>query len=629
MPGPSTDPSHPKPKKLVRLVAVLPDVWALVRPRRWLLALGFVLMLVNRVAGLVLPASTKFVFDDVITGKRMALLVPLVLAVTAATMVQAGTSFALTQLLSKAAQRLIAEMRERVQRHVIRLRIAFFDATKTGALISRIMSDVEGIRNLIGTGMVDLAGGLVSAVLVFVLMLRISVIMTALTVGFLSVFVAALYFAFGRLRPIFRERGAIQADVTGRLGETLGGIRVVKGYHREAEESGVFARGVHRLLDNILRTLNAMAFMGLSGALLTGLVGATIMFVGARQVLAGNMTAGDLVAYTMYLGFLIAPIMQIVAVGTQITEALAGLERTHELLDEPPEDADPERTIAPPDLRGEITFEHVSFAYEPGKPVLRDISFAARPGAVTALVGPSGGGKSTLIGLVAAFHVPTHGRILADEHDLAHVDLAAYRRRLGVVLQDNFLFDGTIRDNVAFSRPDAPHHDILAACRTARVDEFVDRFAQGYETVVGERGVKLSGGQRQRVAIARAILADPRILILDEATSSLDSESEAYIQQGLAHLMLGRTTFVIAHRLSTIRRADQILVIEDGRIVERGTHQDLFDRRGRYFEMYTKQHGVEANLFLAPGEGDRIPEAEVVTEGAVRPPAPSPWSPPV
>jgi ABC-type multidrug transport system fused ATPase/permease subunit len=629
MPGQPTDPSKPKSSKLTRLLAVLPDVWVLVRPRRGLLALGFVLMLVNRVAGLVLPASTKFVFDDVISGKRTQLLVPLVLAVTAATMVQAGTSFALTQLLSKAAQRLIAEMRERVQRHVVRLRIAFFDATKTGALISRIMSDVEGVRNLIGTGMVDLAGGLVSAFLVFILMLRISVVMTGLTVGFLAVFVGALYFAFGKLRPIFRERGAIQAEVTGRLGETLGGIRVVKGYHREAEESGVFARGVRRLLDNILRTLNAMAFMSLSGAMLTGLVGATIMLVGARQVLAGAMTAGDLVAYTMYLGFLVAPIMQIVAVGTQLTEAMAGLERTRELLSERPEDDDPLRTIVPGDLRGEITFERVSFAYEPGKPVLHDISFTARPGTVTALVGPSGGGKSTLIGLVAAFHVPTQGGIRVDADDLAHVDLATYRLRLGVVLQDNFLFDGTIRDNVAFSRPDATDADVVTACRIARVDEFVDRFADGYQTVVGERGVKLSGGQRQRVAIARAILADPRILILDEATSSLDSESEAYIQQGLAHLMKGRTTFVIAHRLSTIRRADQILVLEDGRVVERGTHQGLFDARGRYFEMYTRQHGVEANLFLAPGEGDRVPEAEPVAGGAARSPTPSPWAPPV
>ena len=629
MPGQPTDPSKPKSSKLTRLVAVLPDVWTLIRPRRGLLALGFVLMLINRVAGLVLPASSKFVFDDVISGKRTQLLVPLVLAVTGATMVQAGTSFALTQLLSKAAQRLIAEMRERVQRHVVRLRIAFFDATKSGALISRIMSDVEGVRNLIGTGMVDLAGGLVSAFLVFFLMLRISVVMTGLTVGFLAVFVGALYVAFGKLRPIFRERGAIQADVTGRLGETLGGIRVVKGYHREAEEAGVFAGGVRRLLDNILRTLNAMAFMGLSGSLLTGLVGATIMLVGARQVMAGAMTAGDLVAYTMYLGFLVAPIMQIVAVGTQLTEAFAGLERTRELLSERPEDDDPLRTIVPSELRGEITFERVSFAYEPGKPVLHEISFAARPGTVTALVGPSGGGKSTLIGLVAAFHVPTHGRILVDADDLAHVDLAAYRRRLGVVLQDNFLFDGTIRDNVAFSRPDATDAEVVTACRTARVDEFVDRFADGYQTVVGERGVKLSGGQRQRVAIARAILADPRILILDEATSSLDSESEAYIQQGLAHLMHGRTTFVIAHRLSTIRRADQILVLEDGRIVERGTHQDLFDARGRYFEMYTKQHGVEANLFLAPGEGDRVPETEAAAESGTRAPTPSPWAPPV
>jgi ABC-type multidrug transport system fused ATPase/permease subunit len=629
MPGPVTHPSQPQPKKLNRLMAVLPDVWALVWPRRRLLVAGLGLMLVNRVAALALPGSAKFVIDNVILRKQTRLLVPLVLGVTLATAIQAATSFGLTQLLSKAAQRLIAEMRERVARHVVRLRISFFDATKTGALISRVMSDVEGIRNLIGTGMVDLSGGLVSALLAFVIMLRISPVMTGMTVGFLAVFVGALYFAFGKLRPIFRERSVIQAEVTGRLAETLGGIRVVKGYHREAEESSVFAAGVLRLLTNILRTLNAMAFMGLSGSLLTGLVGATIMFVGARQVLAGAMTPGDLVTYTIFLGFLVAPIVQIVSVGTQLTEALAGLERTHELLSERPEDADPLRTLTPEDIRGEVRFERVFFEYEAGKPVLKDITFTASPGTVTALVGPSGGGKSTLIGLVAAFHVPVRGRIMVDENDLSHIDLAAYRRRLGVVLQDTFLFDGTVRDNVAFSKPGATDDEIRAACRLARVDEFVERFDDGYATIVGERGVKLSGGQRQRVAIARAILADPRVLILDEATSSLDSESEAYIQAGLAHLMLGRTTFVIAHRLSTIRRADQILVIEEGRIVERGTHEELLERRSRYFDMYTKQHGVEANLFLAPGEGDRIPESEAATEGIGLPRPATPWTPPI
>jgi subfamily B ATP-binding cassette protein MsbA len=458
--------------------------------------------------------------------------------------------------------------------------------------------------------MVELAGGILSATLALVMMVRISPIMTGLAVVLLAVFVVALYFAFGTLRPIFRQRSILNAEVTGRLAETLGGIRVIKGYHREAEESSVFSGGVKRLLDNILKTLTAMAFMGLSGSLLTGLVGATVIYVGARQVLAGTMTAGDLFSYTAFLAFLVAPIIQIVSVGTQITEALAGLERTRELLNERREDDDPRRTVVPGDIRGQVAFQGVSFEYEPGKPVLKDISLEAHPGTVTALVGPSGAGKSTLIGLVSAFYVPTRGEIQVDGVDLSTIGLAAYRSRLGVVLQDNFLFDGTIRDNVAFSRPDAPDADIQEACRVARVDEFVERFEKRYDTVVGERGIKLSGGQRQRVAIARAILADPRILILDEATSSLDSESEAYIQEGLAHLMRGRTTFVIAHRLSTIRRADQILVLEDGEVVERGSHEELYARQGRYFEMYTKQHGLEANLFLAPGEGDEVPETD-------------------
>ncbi len=625
MPAPSGDANKAPTKKLTRLLAVLPDVWALVWPRRKLLAVGFGLMVVNRVSGLVLPASTKFVIDNVITKKQAQLLLPLVLLVTAATAIQATTSFALTQVLSKAAQRLIAEMREKVQRHVIRLRISFFDATKTGALVSRIMSDVEGIRNLIGTGMVELAGGILSATLALVIMVRISPVMTGLAVVLLAVFVVVLYFAFGTLRPIFRQRSILQAEVTGRLAETLGGIRVVKGYHREAEESWVFSGGVKRLLDNILKTLTAMAFMGLSGSLLTGLVGATVIYIGARQVLAGTMTLGELFTYTAFLAFLVAPIIQIVSVGTQLTEALAGLERTRELLNERREDDDPRRTAVPADIRGDVVFQRVSFEYEPGKVVLKDISLEAHPGTVTALVGPSGAGKSTLIGLVSAFHLPRQGRILVDGVDLSTIELAAYRSRLGVVLQDNFLFDGTIRENVAFSQPSAAEAAILEACRVARVDEFVERFDQRYDTVVGERGVKLSGGQRQRVAIARAILANPRILILDEATSSLDSESEAYIQEGLTHLMRGRTTFVIAHRLSTIRRADQILVLEDGEIAECGTHEALYAQHGRYFEMYTKQHGVEANLFLAPGEGDKVPEPEDVPAPLGAPPAP--WVP--
>jgi len=602
-----------------RLRAVWPDVRELVWPRRGLLSLGLALMLVNRVAGLVLPGSTKFLIDDVVLSKRQDLLLPLVLLVAGATVVQGATSFALTQLLSKAAQRLIAELREKVQGHVGRLPLTYFDANKSGALVSRIMNDVEGIRNLIGTGLVELLGGLLSALLAFLLMLRISPMLTIVTLCFLALFVFLLYFAFGTLRPIFRERGRIQADVTGRLAESLGGIRVVKGYHKEESEAAVFSTGVRRLLGNVLKTLTTTSLMGLSGSVLLGLVGATVTFVGARQILAGQLTLGGLFTYTILLGFLVGPIFQIVSIGTQLTEAVAGLERTREVLRERPEDEDPHRIRVLADIRGEVVFDRVSFAYSGGRTVLEDVSFTAAPGTVTALVGPSGAGKSTLIGLVAAFHTPVSGVVRVDGVDLSTVRLDSYRTRLGVVLQDTFLFDGTIRENVAFSRPGASEAEVLGACRIARVDEFAEGFEKGYETIVGERGVKLSGGQRQRVAIARAILADPRILILDEATSSLDSESEAFIQEGLAHLMKGRTTFVIAHRLSTIRRADQILVLEEGRVGERGTHPSLFAARGRYFEMYTKQHDLVTNLFLAPGEGGEEPPAE---------PAPAPMRPP-
>ncbi|MBI3982585.1 MAG: ABC transporter ATP-binding protein [Gemmatimonadetes bacterium] len=595
----------PKPPNLKRLKSILPDVWALIWPRRYLLGLGFLLIVVNRVAGMVLPTSSKFLIDDVIGGRRVDLLLPLVLIVGSATLLQAGTSFALTHLLSKAAQRLIAELREKVMHHVIHLSVSYFDQNKTGALVSRIMSDVEGIRNLIGTGLVELAGGILSAALAVGIMFSISPTMTGLTALFLAGFVVALYFAFGKMRPVFRERGKINAEVTGRLTETLGGVRVVKGYRREEAESHVFHQGVLRLLNNVLKTLTAMSVMGLSGSLLIGLVGATVMWVGARQVLAGNMTLGGLFTYTILLGFLVAPVVQVVSIGTQLTEALAGLERTREVLSEKLEDADPDRRATLPDIVGNVVFETVSFAYDGDRMVLRDVSFTARAGTVTALVGPSGAGKSTLIGLVASFHRPSNGRVLVDGMDLSTVTFDSYRTRLGVVLQDTFLFDGTIRENVAFARPEAAEQNILTACRQARVDEFAESMEKKYDTIVGERGVKLSGGQRQRVAIARAILANPRILILDEATSSLDSESEALIQEALGYLMKGRTTFVIAHRLSTIRRADQILVLERGEIVERGTHASLYARQGRYYDMYTKQHGVEANLFLAPGEGEQ------------------------
>ena len=615
---PKPEAAKPKPDRSERLRALWPELEELVGPRRGLLAAGLVLIAINRVCGLVLPASTKFLIDDVIGRRRADLLAPLVGAVVAATFVQGVTSFGLTQMLSKAAQRLIAELRRKVQAHVGRLPIAYYDANKTGALVSRIMTDVEGVRNLVGTGLVELAGGLLTAVIALVLMLRISPGMTAVTLFSVIVFGFVLYRSFGTLRPIFRERGKINAEVTGRLTESLGGVRVVKGYHAEDREAAAFASGVGRLLANVLKTLTGLSILTLSSTVLLGIVGAAVMYVGARQILAGTLTVGGFFTYTMLLGFLVAPMFQVVSIGTQITEALAGLERTREVLRERPEDQDPNRTVALSTLRGEVVFEDVRFAYEPGKPVLLGLSFRSDPGTVTALVGPSGAGKSTIIGLVAAFHVPTSGRILVDGVSLATVRLETYRSQLGVVLQETFLFDGTIRENVAFSRPDATEAQVLEACRIARVDEFAESFPDGYDTVVGERGVKLSGGQRQRVSIARAILADPRILILDEATSSLDSESEALIQEGLSFLMRGRTTFVIAHRLSTIRRADQILVVEAGRIVERGTHGELYARRGRYREMYDRQHGLVTNLFLAPGEGGEpvAPETE--------PPVPSP-----
>jgi len=596
--------------------ALLPDVWFLLRPRRGLLAIGFVIMAVNRVAGLVLPASTKFLIDDVIGKRELQLLVPLVLAIVGATAVQGVSSYALTQLLSKAAQRLIAELRCQVQAHIGRLPVAYYDSNKTGVLVSRIMSDVEGVRNLIGTGLVEFVGGMLTATFASIILLRISVFMTVLACAILLSFGLFLRYSFKVIRPIFRARPKINAEVTGRLTESLGGVRVVKGYHAEGREATVFAAGVQRLLENVLKTLTATSLMSLSATTLLGMVSALIMFLGARQIVAGHMTLGTFVTYTIFLGLLVAPVFQIVMIGTQITEALAGLERTREVLRERPEDEDPARSLRLDHINGEVVFENVSFAYEAGKTVLSDMSFRSAPGTVTALVGPSGSGKSTMIGLVAAFYTPSAGRVLVDGIDLAKVRLDSYRSQLGVVMQETFLFDGTIRENVAFSRPDAGEEHILAACRIARVDEFAETFEKKHDTVVGERGVKLSGGQRQRVSIARAILADPRILILDEATSSLDSESEALIQEGLSYLMRGRTTFVIAHRLSTIRRADQILVVEAGHIIERGTHEQLYAAGGRYYELYTKQHGVAANLFLAPGEGDKVKEGGAEAEPA-------------
>jgi ABC-type multidrug transport system fused ATPase/permease subunit len=600
-------PAESKPSlkgKSAGLGHLLKEAWPFIRPQRVLLLFGLGLMAINRMAGLVLPASTKFLVDNVIGKRQIHMLAPLALAIVAATAVQGVTSFTLTQLLSKAAQRMIAQLRKQVQAHIGRLSISFHDANKTGTLVSRIMTDVEGLRNLMGTGLVELVGSLMTALFAFVVLLRISVFMTTLASIILVGFGLALNKAIGTIRPIFRARSKLNAEVSGRLTESLGGIRVVKGYHAEGREEEVFAGGVQRLLENVLKTLTATSVMSLSSTVLFGIVSALILYLGTTRIMAGTMTLGTFLTYVAFLAMLVAPVSQIVSIGTQLTEGMAGLERTSDILGERPEDLDPNRTVSIGKIVGEVAFENVDFSYAEGKQVLFDVKFQARPGTVTALVGPSGAGKSTIIGLIAAFYAPTSGRVLVDGIDLSTVRLSSYRTQLGVVLQETFLFDGTIRENVSFSRPDASEEEIKAACRIARVDEFAESFEQGYDTVVGERGVKLSGGQRQRISIARAILADPRILILDEATSSLDSESEALIQQGLSYLMQGRTTFVIAHRLSTIRRADQILVIESGRIIERGTHESLYAAAGRYFELYTRQHGLQANLFLAPGEGD-------------------------
>jgi ABC-type multidrug transport system fused ATPase/permease subunit len=587
----------------------------LMKPRWGVLALGFGLMIINRLAGLVVPGSMKYLLDDIIKQGHWALLKPLVLAVVGATILQGVTSYSLTQLLSMSSQRMISELRIKVQAHIGRLPVTYYDANKSGVLVSRIMSDVEGVRNLIGTGLVDFVGGILTAIFVLFILLKTSVSMTIAASLALVIFGALMFYAFKTIRPIFRARPKINAEVTGRLTESLGGVRVVKGYHAEDREETVFAAGVQRLLDNVLQTLTATSLMTLSGTVLTGVVSATIMFMGVHRIEAGVMTGGQLVSYMAYMVFLMAPVASIVGIGPQITEAMAGLERTREVLDEQMEDVDPTRTVKLDRVEGSLAFEDVDFSYDTGKQVLFDVTFQSAPDTVTALVGPSGSGKSTIIGLICAFYKPASGRVLVDGVDLSTVRLDSYRSQLGVVLQETFLFDGTIRENVAFARPNATEEEILAACRIARVDEFAENFELKYDTVVGERGVKLSGGQKQRVSIARAILADPRILILDEATSSLDSESEALIQEGLRYLMRGRTTFVIAHRLSTVRRADQILVVEGGRIIERGTHATLYAQGGRYYDLYTKQHGVETNLFLAPGEGDKVEGEEDSSNG--------------
>ncbi len=608
-PGAARAGQGEQPKRKPNLKKMWPQIWGLVKPRLGLLIGGLGLMVINRVAGLVLPYTSKTLLDKVLSTQHPhpQLLPKIIALVFTAMVVQAITSFSLTQLLSKAGQRLIAEMRRQVQRHVGLLSVAYYDENRTGTLVARIMTDVEGVRNLVGTGLVEFVGGLLTAVLSFLYLMHLSVQVTLTVFTVMGAFIFVLQYAFKTIRPIFRERGKINAEVTGRLTESLGGVRVFKGYHAEEREASVFAVGVDRLLANVMKSLTMTSALGAASTTVLGLVSSLVMWFGGHRVLASTWTIGDYFSYNMFLAFMVAPVFQIVNIGTQLTEAFAGLDRTNEIMNELEENKSPERTEKMPPIRGTVRFEDVEFAYEPEKPVLHGISFLAEPGTVTALVGSSGSGKSTIISLICAFHTPTSGRVLVDDVDLAHVDLNTYRSQLGVVLQDSFLFDGTIRENIMFSRPDATEEQFLFACRTARVDEFAERFPETYNTVVGERGVKLSGGQRQRLSIARALLAEPRILILDEATSSLDSESEAMIQAGLSQLMEGRTTFVIAHRLSTIRRAEQILVVEQGRIVERGNHAELFAMGGRYYDLYTRQHGLEANLFLAPGEGDVVP----------------------
>ncbi len=584
---------------------------ALVWRYRYRLALGLLLMLVSRGAGFVLPAMTRYVIDDVIPGGRADELLLLAGVAVGATFVQAATSFSLSQLLGVAAQRAITEVRKQVMAHVTRLPIRYFDATQTGVLISRIMTDAEGIRNLVGTGLVHLFGGVVTSVLALGWLFYLNWRLTSVTLVILVVFGAFMSLTFSRLRPIFRARGKINAEVTGRLGETLGGIRVVKAYTVEKREQIVFARGAHRLFRNVAQSVTGVSAVSSVATLVMGTIGALMIVLGGQALMAGYWTVGALVQYLIFTGLVIAPIVQISSIGTQITEAFAGLDRIREIQATPTEDEEDAARAAVDAMDGGVRLEHVWFEYDKGVPVLRDVSLSAPPGTTTALVGSSGSGKSTLISLVLAFNQPTSGRVLVDGRDIGSVRLRDYRSFVGVVLQDNFLFDGTIAANISFSKPEATPEEIRKVSRIAHCDEFIEQFPDGYDTVVGERGVKLSGGQRQRVAIARAILADPRILILDEATSSLDSESEVMIQDGLQALRAGRTTFVIAHRLSTIQTADQILVLEAGQIVERGTHAELLAAGGRYRQLHDTQYRLERNRFINPGE-DFTPDLPAV-----------------
>jgi ABC-type multidrug transport system fused ATPase/permease subunit len=599
-------------KKKVGFKDVREEAWALVRAQRVPLSIGFVLMIVSRLAGFVLPASSKVLIDNVIGEGRSELLIPLALAAALATVVQASASFGLAQFVSVAAQRAIRDMRTAVQAHVIRLPVSYFDSTKSGTLISRIMSDAEGIRNLVGTGIVHLVGGLMTAILALGVLLWLNWAMTIGAIVLLSAFAVLIGWSMKKLRPIFRERWQVESEVSGRLGEALGGVRLLKVYVAEERERSIFHSGVDRLFNIIARSITGTSAVGAVSTVIVGAISVLIMIVGGRAIMAGTMTLGDLIMYVFFVGLMVAPLVQIANIGTQLSEAFAGLDRIREIRSMATEDDEDESRDVVDVLDGDVSFNTVDFEYEPDVPVLRDVSFHAPAGTTTALVGPSGAGKSTLINLVMAFARPTSGSITVDGRDLLGLRLRDYRRQLGVVMQDNVLFDGTIRENIAFANPDASDAEVEAAARVAHCDEFIQRFENGYDTIVGERGVKLSGGQRQRVAIARAILADPRILILDEATSSLDSESEAMIRDGLQTLRRGRTTFVIAHRLSTIQSADQILVMDGGEVVERGTHAELLYAGGLYRRLYEKQRLLAEDTYVNPGE-DPIPESERVT----------------
>jgi ATP-binding cassette, subfamily B, putative efflux pump len=558
-------------------------------PRRNLVFIGLILIVLSRLSSLVLPWKMKKLIDEVIPNKDYDQLYRLLLIVAIAITIQSITSFLLTRILSVQAQFLISELRAQVQRKVLSLPISFFDNTKSGALVSRIMTDVEGVRNLIGTGLVQMVGGTLTAILSLIMLISISPSMTLFVLAPVAIFGFIALKAFGYIRPIFRKRGVINAEVTGRLTETLAGVRVIKAFNAEPQENKVFEKGVERLFQNVKKSLTATAIMTSSSGFLLGMATTGIMGIGGYQIMTGELSMGDFISFTLFLGFMIAPIVQMGNIGSQLTEALAGLDRTEELMNKTSEEDDEQRTNELETIKGDLIFDDVSFAYDEGKEVLHKVSFKAPSGTVIALVGSSGSGKSTIAGLSATFLNPKSGMITIDNQDLSKVKLSSYRKHLGVVLQDEFLFEGTIKENIMFPRPNATEVQLQNAVKAAYVNEFTDRFDDGLDTLIGERGVKLSGGQRQRIAIARAILVDPKIIILDEATSNLDTESEGLIQKSLSELTKNRTTIVIAHRLSTIKRADQILVIESGRIAERGTHDELIASEGRYYDLYTYQ----------------------------------------